>query len=151
MNQRWPVVLAILVSTVTVLASGVAAFLALSYAAEPVALGLGGLGLIAAFLGLFAVIQWVRQAESAYPDYPQQRAPRRADPFFADMALAAANERGAERVALSSAALAPALKPAAMPPRSPLRVVKPPFWGDNVVLFDRRRPRRRPLATGPAA
>lgn len=149
MNQRWPIVLAILVSTITVLATGVAAFLALSDGAQPAALGLGGLGLIAAFLGLLAIIQWVRLADEAYPDYRSQPTAPRRDPFFAEMALATANERCVERKTMASAHV---VKPAMPPARPSLRVVRAPFWGDNVVLFDRRRPRnRRPLATGPAA
>ncbi len=137
MHDRWPATLAMTVCSIAVLSAGVAAFAALSFAAKPAALGLGGLGLIAAFLGLFAVIQWVRQAEETDPDYRHYRAvqirARRAD-----RVLAAANER------------APASPPVSRPSGRvvPLRASAAPSYGGNVVLFDpvkARRNRIRPL------
>jgi len=138
MHDRWPATLAMTVCSIAVLSTGVASFVALSFAARPAALGLGGAGLIAAFLGLFAVTQWVRQAEETDPEYRHYRAvqirARRAD-----HALEAANE--SEPVAAA---------PAARPPGRvvPLRAAAAPNYGGNVVVFDpvkARRNRIRPL------
>ena len=138
MHDRWPATLAMTVCSIAVLSTGVASFVALSFAARPVALGLGGAGLIAAFLGLFAVIQWVRQAEETDPDYRYYRAVQ-IKARRADRALAAANES----------------KPVSPPaPRPPGRVIPlrgadaAPSYGGNVVVFDpvkARRNRIRPL------
>ncbi|MGA2087995.1 MAG: hypothetical protein ABSG66_03655 [Stellaceae bacterium] len=141
MHDRWPATLAMTVCSIAVLSTGVASFVALSLAARPAALGLGGLGLIAAFLGLFAVIQWVRQAEETDPDYRYYRAVR-IKARRADHALAAANER--------EPAAAQAARPAARPEGRvvPLRADAAARYGGNVVLFDpvkARRNRIRPL------
>jgi len=135
MHDRWPATLAMTVCSIAVLSTGVASFVALSFAARPVALGLGGAGLIAAFLGLFAVIQWVRQAEETDPDYRYYRAVR-IKARRADRALAAANESE------------PASRPASMPPGRivPLRgAASPPSYGGNVVPFDPVKARRNRL------
>ena len=139
MHDRWPATLAMTVCSIAVLSTGVASFVALSFAARPAALGLGGAGLIAAFLGLFAVVQWVRQAEETDPDYRYYRAVR-IKARRADRALAAANERRARPT------------PSAARPRAasvPLReAAAAPTYGGNVVVFDpvkARRNRIRPL------
>ena len=142
MHDRWPATLAMTVCSIAVLSSGVASFVALSLTARPAALGLGGLGLIAAFLGLFAVIQWVRQSEETDPDYRYYRAVR-IKARRADRTLAAANER-------EPAAAAQAAQPAARPEGRvvPLRADAAVRYGGNVVLFDpvkARRNRIRPL------
>lgn len=137
MHDRWPATLAMTVCSIAVLSAGVASFVALSFASGPAALGLGGAGLIAAFLGLFAVIQWVRQAEETDPEYRHYRAVR-IKARRADRALAAANEP--EPVAAAAAG----------PPGRvvPLRAEAAPRYGGNVVVFDpvkARRNRLRPL------
>jgi len=137
MHDRWPATLAMTVCSIAVLSTGVAAFVALSFASGPAALGLGGAGLIAAFLGLFAVIQWVRQAEETDPDYRYYRAVQ-IKARRADRVLAAANEREpvmAAQAAQNSGHVVP-LRAAA------------PRYGGNVVVFDSvkaRRNRLRPL------
>ncbi len=139
MHDRWPATLAMTVCSIAVLSAGVAAFVALSFASGPAALGLGGAGLIAAFLGLFAVIQWVRQAEESDPEYRHYRAVR-IKARQADRALAAAND---ER---EPAAAAPASRPEGRVIK--LRADAVPRYGGNVVVFDpakARRNRLRPL------
>ncbi len=145
MHDRWPATLAMTVCSIAVISAGVATFMALSYAARPVALGLGGAGLIAAFLGLFAIVQWVRQAEETDPDYRYYRAVR-IKARRADRALEAANESRPARPA-------PRLenRPKSRPENRvvPLReAAASPRYGGNVVLFDpmkARRNRIRPL------
>jgi hypothetical protein len=151
MNDRWPATLAMTVCSLALLSAGVAAFMALAFASQPVALSFGGLGLVAAFMGLFAIIQWVRQAEETYPDYRYYRA-LQAKGRLADRVLEAANQDGPER--------APEQAPEKAIEAPPLRGVvnyhtqaaeafeAPRISGGNVVMFDPARARRnriRPL------
>lgn len=138
MSDRGPVFLAMTVSAIALLATGIGTFLALSQAAQPVAIGLGGIGLIAAFLGLFAILQWVRQAEDVYPDYRYRRQ----------------LERGPVLPANEPAPVAPPRIVAAAAARRPLyETVHLRSLGDNIVIFDplkRRRARRAAALVGPA-
>jgi len=140
MSDRVPVFLAMMVSAIALLASGAGTFLALSQAAQPLAFGLGGIGLLAACLGLFAIVQWVRQAEEVYPDYRYhlqlERGPRRKLP---------ANE---------PVALAPPPVVATAAVRAPVyETIRLRALGNNIVIFDplkRRRARRAAALVGPA-
>jgi len=153
MHDRWPATLAMTVCSIAVMSAGVATFMALSYAARPVALGLGGAGLIAAFLGLFAIVQWVRQAEETDPDYRYYRAVR-IKARRADRALAANESRPVsppeprlQNPPKSRAQSRPGSRPESRV--VPLReAAAAPRYGGNVVLFDpmkSRRNRIRPL------
>jgi hypothetical protein len=136
MHERWPTTLAMTVCSLTVLSTAIAAFMALNTATPPLALSFGGLGLIAAFMGLFAVIQWarqvewLRQAEGSIADY-RHRLAVRAREQLAEQVLAAANRAEASysrRVV-------------------PLRDIAIRNYGGNVVPFDlvRMRARRQRL------
>jgi hypothetical protein len=117
MRDRGPMIAALTVSTIAVLASCIGAVLPVLYAARPVAFGIGGAGLAAACLGLIAVVQWVRDAEETYPDYRYYNAHtgRRG---FLEMAPAAETANEA-------------------PPAAPAGL------GDKVIPFDRLRAQRK--------
>jgi hypothetical protein len=119
------------VCSLTVLTTGIAAFIALSSATPPLALGFGGLGMIAAFLGLCAVIQWARQAEWLYPG----------DDSFADYSqrlMIRAREQLAECVTATNRA-----ESAYSRRVLPLHGAAIPNYGGNVVPFDLVRLRTR--------
>ena len=145
MNDRWPATLAMTVCSMAVLSAGVAAFMALAFASQPVALSFGGLGLIAAFLGLFAIIQWVRQAEETYPDYRYYRAVQAKGRLAGRVPEAANRDGPAPEQAIEEPPLRGVVydrDPAADPPEAPR------ISGGNVVIFDPARARRnriRPL------
>ena len=147
MNDRWPATLAMTVCSMAVLSAGVAAFMALAFASQPVALSFGGLGLIAAFLGLFAIIQWVRQAEETYPDYRYYRA-LQAKGRLADRVPEAANQ-DVPQPAPEQAIEAPPLRGVVnCYTQAAESFAAPGISGDNVVIFDPTRARRhriRPL------
>lgn len=122
MRDRGPVIAALTVSTLAVLATGLGAVLAVVYATRPVAFGIGGAGLAAACLGLIAVVQWMRDAEETYPDYRYYRA--HSAPGF----------RAAAPVAEIVNQPAP---------------TTPAARGDNVIPFDRRRALRKRKTSQP--
>ena len=119
MRDRWPLFVALAVSSLAVLATGVTAGLAFAMGTEPAAVTLGGVGVVAASAGLLAVIRWMLDAEETYPDYRYRRA-----------------------VAAGPAPFATAIAGSATPvARLPL------LWSgildDNVVVFDPNRARRK--------
>lgn len=122
MRDRFPVIAALTVSTLAVLATGLGAVLAVIYATRPVAFGIGGAGLAAACLGLIAVVQWMRDAEETYPDYRYYRA----------------HPARGFRAAPPVAEIANQPVPEAPVPR-----------GDNVIPFDRRRALRKRKSSQP--
>ena len=74
MRDRWPVFFAMTVSSLAVLATVVTAGLALSQGAEPAAFGLGLAGMLAASLGMLAIIRWMLDAgERRAPAHPSIR------------------------------------------------------------------------------
>lgn len=123
MRDRGPVIAALTVSTLAVLATALGAVLAAVYATRPVAFGIGGAGLAAACLGLIAVVQWMRDAEETYPDYRYYRAHSGAGGFQPAAPVADADAEPA---------------PEAPAPR-----------GDNVIPFDRRRALRQRKTSQP--
>lgn len=122
MRDRGPVIIAMTVSTIAVLATCVGAFLALAYATRPVAFGIGGAGLAAALLGLFAVVQWMRDAAETYPDYRYHRA--------------------------LSGGLSGLHPPAPASETAPAGPRAKASLGDNVVMFDPLRARRKHRPAG---
>ncbi|HEV2264905.1 MAG TPA: hypothetical protein VGR79_10280 [Stellaceae bacterium] len=116
MRDRWPVFFAMTVSSLAVLATAVTAGLALSQGTQPAAFGLGIAGMLAASLGMLAIIRWTLDASETYPDYRYRRA-------------VAAGPSGFAR-AMDAGEL----------PRQPVR---PESLGDNVVVFDPTRARRK--------
>jgi len=131
MRDRWPETLALALCMIVVPSTGIDALTALSSATPPLALGFGGLGMIAAFLGLCAVIQWARQAEWLYPG----------DDSFADYSqrlMIRAREQLAECVAAANRA-----ESAYSRRVLPLHGAAIPNYGGNVVPFDLVRLRTR--------
>jgi hypothetical protein len=124
MRDRWPMFVALTVSSVAVLATGVTAGLVVVMDMQPAALTLGAIGVIAASLGLLAVIRWLLDAAEIYPDYNYRRPAAASSVSFVGATVA--NE-------------APTPTPAWRAP--PLR---PDALGDNVIIFDpaRRKTRR---------
>jgi hypothetical protein len=123
MRDRWPMFIALTVSSLAVLATGVTAGLALSIGTQPTTLGLGVFGIVAASAGLLAIIRWMLDAEETYPDYRYRRAVTAGPASFA------------------------AVMTGDDPPR-PLRLrrarpVQPEKRGDNIIVFDPARARRR--------
>ena len=123
MRDRWPVFFAMTVSSLAVLATAVTAGLALSQGTEPAAFGLGLAGMLAASLGMLAIIRWMLDAGETYPDYRYRRAVAAGPAGFAS--ALDAGER---------------LQPQSPPPRQSTR---PESRGDNVVVFDPTRARRK--------
>ena len=123
MRNRWPIFIALTVSSLSVLATGVTAGLAFSFGTQPAALVLGVFGTVAAWIGLLAIVRWMLAADEAYPDYRYCRA-----------------------VAAGSAAFAASLRAHdPMPPvlagrSSPARSES---LGDNVIVFDPAYARRK--------
>src|SRR5487761_384549 len=68
MRDRWPVFFAMTVSSLAVLATAITAGLALSQGTQPAAFGLGLAGMLAASLGMLAIIRWTLDAGETYPD-----------------------------------------------------------------------------------
>lgn len=125
MRDRWPIFIALTVSSLAVLATGVTAGWAFTMGTQPAALTLGAVGIVAASAGLLAIIRWTLDAEETYPDYRYRRAVTAGPPAFAAAM--------GSRVARSS----PAIQ---------LRPLQPEGLGDNVVIFDlarRKKPRAR--------
>ncbi|MDE2229996.1 MAG: hypothetical protein KGL11_13290 [Alphaproteobacteria bacterium] len=123
MRDRWPVFIALTVSSLAVLATGTAAGLALSAGTQPIALALGAGGLTAASAGLLAVVRWMRDAGETYPDYRYRRAVAAGPAAFATVMTANdAPRRPAPRPTLAR---------------------RPDSLGDNVIVFDPLRARRR--------
>ncbi|MGH7249022.1 MAG: hypothetical protein ACREH9_13045, partial [Pseudomonadota bacterium] len=85
--------------------------------------GLGLAGMLAASLGMFAIIRWMLDTGETYPDYRSRRA-----------------------VAAGPAGFARALDAGERPqPQSarPRPSIRPDRLGDNVVVFDPTRARRK--------
>ena len=123
MRDRWPVFFAMTVSSLAVLATAVTAGLALSQGTAPAAFGLGVGGMLAASLGMFAIIRWTLDAGETYPDYRYRRAVAAGPAGFAH--ALDADERS---------------QPPSARPRPSIR---PESLGDNVVVFDPTRARRK--------
>lgn len=123
MRDRWPVFFAMTVSSLAVLATAITAGLALSQGTQPAAFGLGLAGMLAASLGMLAIIRWTLDAGETYPDYRRRRAVAAGPSGFA--AAMYADER-----------------PQSESPR-PRQPVRPESLGDNVVVFDPTRARRK--------
>lgn len=123
MRDRWPMFIALTVSTMAVLATGITAGLAFTMGTQPAALSLGAIGVVAASAGLLAIIRWMLDAEETYPDYRYRRAVAAGPASF---------------VAAVAAGDAP--QPATVSRRRRLR---PESLGDNVVIFDPARARRK--------
>ncbi|HVA35883.1 MAG TPA: hypothetical protein VNG52_06565 [Stellaceae bacterium] len=123
MRDRWSVFIALTVSSLAVLATGVTAGVALSVGTQPAALGLGAFGIVAASAGLLAIIRWMLDAEETYPDYRYRRAVAAGPASFA--AVMTGNE---------------APRPQ---PLHQARPAPPENLGDNVIAFDPARARRR--------
>jgi len=123
MRDRWPVFFAMTVSSLALLATAVTAGLAVSQGTAPATLGLGLAGILAATFGLLAIIRWMLDAGETYPDYRYHRA-----------------------VAAGPAGFANALGAGQRPqPQSarPRQSIRPEELGDNVVVFDPTRTRRK--------
>jgi len=118
MRDRWPIYFALTASSLAVLATGVAAGLALSLGTQPTAFGLGIAGMLAASLGLLAIIRWMFDADETYPDYRYRRAVAAGPSVFAT----AVHDN--DRLHMQM-------------PRQPQSL------GDNVVVFDPTRARRK--------
>ncbi|MGH6968018.1 MAG: hypothetical protein ACREEL_10240 [Stellaceae bacterium] len=125
MRDRWPVFIALTVSSLAVLATGVTAGLAFSLGTQPVALGLGVFGIVAAATSLLATVRWLLDADQTYPDYRYCRAVAAGPAAFAAVLHAGETSR-------------PELPRSAAPAR-------PENLGANVVVFDPTRARRRKL------
>lgn len=123
MRDRWPVFFALTVSSLAVLATGVTAGLTLSLGTQPAAFGLGVVGMLAASLGLLAIIRWMLDADETYPDYRYRRAIAAGPSSFA--AVMHADDRRKTEM-----------------PRPP-QPVRPESFGGNVVVFDPTRARRK--------
>lgn len=123
MRDRWPIYFALTVSSLAVLATGVAAGLALSLGTQPAAFGLGIAGMLAASLGLLAIIRWMLDADEVYPDYRYRSAVAAGPSAFA--IAPHANDRRQLQI-----------------PRRP-QPVRPQSFGDNVVVFDPTRARQK--------
>ena len=123
MGDRWPVFFAMTVSSLAVLTTAIAAGLALLQGTQPAAFGLGIVGMLAASLGMLAIIRWTLDANETYPDYRYRRAVAAGPSGFATAMYAG------ERPQSES-----------LRPRQPVR---PETLGDNVVVFDPTRARRR--------
>lgn len=123
MRDRWPVFFAMTVSCLAVLATAIAAGLALLQGTQPAAFGLGIVGMLAASLGMLAIIRWTLDASETYPDYRYRRAVAAGASGFA--AAMYAGERSQSE---------------SLRPHQPVR---PENLGDNVVVFDPTRARRR--------
>lgn len=122
-RDRWPVLFAMTVSSLSLLATAVTAGLALSQGTEPAAFGFGLAGMFAASLGMRTIIRWMLDAGETYPDYRYRRAVAEGPLVFA--AARYAGERP---------------QPQSMRPRQSIR---PESLGDNVVVFDPTRARRK--------
>jgi len=118
MRDRRPIYFALTVSSLAVLATGVAAGLALSLGTQPAAFGLGIAGMLAASLGLLAIIRWMLDAEETYPDYRYRRAVAAGPTAFAT--ALDANDRPPVQIQHRAQSL-----------------------GDNIVVFDPTRARRK--------
>ncbi|MGH6976129.1 MAG: hypothetical protein ACREEA_03210 [Stellaceae bacterium] len=123
MRDRWPVVFAMTVSSLAVLATAVTAGLALSRGAQLAVFGLGIAGMLAASLGMLAVIRWMLDAGETYPDYHYRRAVAAGPSGFATAPYAGERRQPESRRALQS--------------------IRPGSLGDNVVVFDPTRARRK--------
>ncbi|MDE1904569.1 MAG: hypothetical protein KGI46_11980 [Alphaproteobacteria bacterium] len=123
MRDRWPVFFAMTVSSLAVLATAVTAGLALSQGTAPAAFGLGLGGMLAASLGMFAIIRWTLDASETYPDYRYRRAVAAGPAGFAH--ALDAGERSSP------------------PSAHPRPSIQPESLGDNVVIFDPTRARRK--------
>lgn len=125
MRDRWPVFIALTVSSLAVLATSVMAGLAFSLGTQPAALGLGVFGIVAAAAGLLATVRWMLDADQTYPDYRYRRAVAAGPAAFAAV--------------LHAGESSPTERPRSAAP------VRPEKLGDNVVVFDPTRVRRRKL------
>lgn len=123
MRDRRPVFFAMTVSSLAVLATAVTAALALSQGTGPAVFGLGLAGMLAASLGMFAIIRWMLDAGETYPDYRNRRAVAAGPSGFATARYVG------ERPQSTSARLR--------------RSIRPDSLGDNIVVFDPTRVRRR--------
>lgn len=121
MRDRWPIFFAMTVASLAVLATAVTAGLALSQGTAPAAFGLGVGGVLAASLGMFAAIRWMLDAGETYPDYRYRRAAAAGAASFARVLDAGERQQPARRH--------PAIRPESL--------------GDNVVVFDPTRARRK--------
>lgn len=123
MRDRWPVFFAMTVSSLAVLATAVTAGLALSQGTQPAAFGLGIAGMLAASLGMLAIIRWMLDAGETYPDYRYRRAVAAGPSGFATALYAGERPRSESSRRFQS--------------------TRPESLGDNVVVFDPTRARRK--------
>jgi hypothetical protein len=123
MRDRWPMLIALTVSSLAVIATGITGGLAFTMGTQPAALTLGAIGIVVASAGLLAIIRWMLDAEEIYPDYRYRRAVPTGPTFLTS--------------AITSDDAAPS------PTAKRTRLLRPEGLGDNVVIFDLARARRK--------
>ncbi len=123
MRDRWPMFIALTVSSLAVVATGITGGLAFTMGTQPAVLTLGATGIVVASAGLLAVVRWMLDAEAIYPDYRYRRA------------LATG------LVSLTAATTGDDSPPP--PAAGRTQPLRPEGLGDNVVIFDVARARRK--------